>query len=148
MKTVFVEKGKKIFSCWSFFFNLHTSVCCLLLNIYVQSVHHMYHFLTNVLNINCWFRNFKPLTKTSHCFSDETASTPQFTVFAALVAWLLAECSVHDFIPWTEYDNPATVSTTIAQQVKSMGTHIYIFTFLPFSVSSYPPHEHSTPSFR
>jgi hypothetical protein len=60
------------------------------------------------------------------CFPDTNPSNPQFPLFAALVAWLLAECNVHDFIPWTEYDNPATVSNTIATQVKSMGIAKFI----------------------
>lgn len=69
----------------------------------------------------CKSTNNKPLSRVSMCFPDSNTQAPQFPYFASLVAWLLAESNVHDFIPWTEYDNPMTVANTIITQCRSLG---------------------------
>jgi estrogen-related receptor beta like 1 len=69
--------------------------------------------------------NLQPMTKIACTGPDATGGpVSQFAYFSALVAWLLAECAVHDFLPWTEYDNPNTVATTIITQVQNLGLSI------------------------
>lgn len=66
----------------------------------------------------CKGREFKPLNRTY--FALPGKASEQFPYFSALVSWLLKECKV-DFIEWNEFDDPNAISSSVMENLKSLG---------------------------